>query len=58
MFRATPAGRRALEAAKQKVRELFRELIEDKWASSRRVRGPLLVSPGLSLLGPIPFQAR
>jgi DNA-binding PadR family transcriptional regulator len=30
MFRATPAGRRALEAAKQKVRELFGELIEDK----------------------------
>jgi DNA-binding PadR family transcriptional regulator len=30
MFRATPAGRRALESAKQKVRELFGELIEDK----------------------------
>ena len=28
MFRATPAGRQALEAAKQKVRELFGELIE------------------------------
>jgi PadR family transcriptional regulator PadR len=30
MFRATPAGRKALEAAKQKVRELFGELIEGR----------------------------
>ena len=28
MFKATPAGRRALDAARQKIRELFRELIE------------------------------
>jgi DNA-binding PadR family transcriptional regulator len=28
VYRATPLGRRALEAAKQKVRELFHELIE------------------------------
>lgn len=28
MYRATPAGRKALTAAKQKVRELFGELIE------------------------------
>src|SRR6266478_2245584 len=28
VYRATPQGRRALEAAKTKVRELFRELIE------------------------------
>src|SRR5437867_1952135 len=30
VYRATPAGRKALEAAKNKVRELFRELIEGK----------------------------
>jgi DNA-binding PadR family transcriptional regulator len=29
MYRATPLGRRALKAAKSKVRELFHELIED-----------------------------
>ncbi|MGJ0505533.1 MAG: PadR family transcriptional regulator [Methylocystis sp.] len=29
VYRATPAGRRALVAAKQKVRELFGELFED-----------------------------
>jgi PadR family transcriptional regulator, regulatory protein PadR len=28
VYRATPKGRKALEAAKQKVRELFHELIE------------------------------
>ena len=28
VYRATPAGRKALEAAKLKVRELFHELIE------------------------------
>ena len=28
VYRATPAGRRALKAAKSKVRELFGELIE------------------------------
>ncbi|MGC4055487.1 MAG: PadR family transcriptional regulator [Paludibaculum sp.] len=28
VYSATPAGKRALEGAKQKVRELFRELIE------------------------------
>jgi PadR family transcriptional regulator, regulatory protein PadR len=28
VYRATPLGRRALEAAKNKVRELFRELME------------------------------
>jgi DNA-binding PadR family transcriptional regulator len=28
VYRATPRGRRALEAAKSKVRELFHELIE------------------------------
>jgi PadR family transcriptional regulator, regulatory protein PadR len=30
MYRATPAGRKALKAAKQKVHELFGELIEGK----------------------------
>jgi PadR family transcriptional regulator PadR len=30
VYRATPLGRRALAAAKSKVRELFRELIEGK----------------------------
>ena len=30
VYRATPTGRRALVAAKSKVRELFRELIEGK----------------------------
>lgn len=30
LYKATPAGRRALRAAKQKVRELFGELIEGK----------------------------
>ena len=29
LYRATPAGRRALERAKEKVRELFGELLED-----------------------------
>ena len=28
VYRATPRGRKALEAAKDKVRELFRELME------------------------------
>jgi DNA-binding PadR family transcriptional regulator len=30
LYRATPAGRRALKAARRKVRELFGELIEGK----------------------------
>jgi DNA-binding PadR family transcriptional regulator len=30
VYRATPAGRRALAAAKMKIRELFGELIEGK----------------------------
>ena len=30
VYRATPAGRKALAAAKQKVSELFRELMEGK----------------------------
>jgi PadR family transcriptional regulator PadR len=30
VYRATPLGRKALKAAKNKVRELFRELIEGK----------------------------
>lgn len=30
VYRATPLGRRALNAAKSKVRELFHELIESK----------------------------
>jgi len=30
LYRATPAGRKALKTAKQKVRELFGELIEGK----------------------------
>jgi PadR family transcriptional regulator, regulatory protein PadR len=30
VYRATPAGRKALALAKSKVRELFRELIEDR----------------------------
>ena len=30
VYRATPRGRKALEAAKNKVRELFRELMEGK----------------------------
>jgi DNA-binding PadR family transcriptional regulator len=29
VYRATPAGRKALKAAKQKVRELFHELLEE-----------------------------
>jgi hypothetical protein len=29
MYRATPAGRKALEAAKVKVKELFGELFEE-----------------------------
>jgi len=28
-YRATPAGRKALAAAKERVREVFRELVED-----------------------------
>lgn len=30
VYRATPAGKRALQAAKEKVRELFNELIEGR----------------------------
>ncbi|MBN9661406.1 MAG: helix-turn-helix transcriptional regulator [Acidobacteria bacterium] len=30
VYRATPAGRKALEVAKNKVRELFRELMESE----------------------------
>jgi DNA-binding PadR family transcriptional regulator len=30
VYKATPLGRKALEAAKHKVRELFGELIEDR----------------------------
>ncbi len=30
VYSATPAGRKALQAAKQKVRELFGELFQDK----------------------------
>jgi DNA-binding PadR family transcriptional regulator len=30
VYKATPSGRKALKAAKQKVRELFGELIEGK----------------------------
>ena len=30
LYRATPLGRKALRAAKDKVRELFKELIEDR----------------------------
>ena len=30
LYRATPLGRRALAASKERVRELFRELIEGK----------------------------
>jgi PadR family transcriptional regulator, regulatory protein PadR len=30
LYRATPLGRKALDAAKSKVRELFRELIEGR----------------------------
>jgi PadR family transcriptional regulator, regulatory protein PadR len=29
-YRATPRGRRALQAVREKVKELFRELIEEK----------------------------
>jgi DNA-binding PadR family transcriptional regulator len=38
VYRATPLGRKALAAAKEKVRELFGELFEDdeKTTSSRR----------------------
>src|ERR1039458_7319313 len=31
IYRATPLGRKALKAAKSKVRELFGELIEGEW---------------------------
>ena len=34
VYRATPRGRKALEAARSKVRELFSELIEGEYASS------------------------
>jgi PadR family transcriptional regulator, regulatory protein PadR len=30
VYRATPLGKRALQAAKSKIRELFRELVEGK----------------------------
>jgi DNA-binding PadR family transcriptional regulator len=43
IYRATPAGRRALVAAKQKVRELFGELFEDDQPAGspkRKGRGP------------------
>jgi DNA-binding PadR family transcriptional regulator len=30
VYRATPSGKRALQAAKEKVRELFNELIEGR----------------------------
>jgi DNA-binding PadR family transcriptional regulator len=30
VYRATPSGKRALQAAKEKVRELFAELIEGR----------------------------
>jgi PadR family transcriptional regulator, regulatory protein PadR len=33
VYRATPLGRKALASAKEKVRELFRELIEEKSVS-------------------------
>lgn len=36
LYRATPAGRRALVAAKEKVRELFGELFEHKPARDPR----------------------
>jgi DNA-binding PadR family transcriptional regulator len=35
-YRATPAGRKALAAAKEKVRELTRELFEQKYHARRR----------------------
>ena len=39
-YRATPAGRKALIAAKQRVRELFSELVEDAVAK-RPARRPV-----------------
>ncbi|NUJ81407.1 helix-turn-helix transcriptional regulator [Methylocystis sp. FS] len=39
-YRATPAGRRALAEAKQKVRELFGELFEDDEPPKLRRRRP------------------
>ena len=36
VYRATPAGRRALQAAKEKVAELFGELLEGAEAHQRR----------------------
>lgn len=36
VYRVTPAGRKALAAAKQRVRELFSELFEDVLASGSR----------------------
>ena len=39
VYRATPAGRRALESAKVKVSELFGELLEDARGHGRRKSG-------------------
>lgn len=38
VYRATPAGRKALAAAKEKVRELFGELIEDEKPAAQKRR--------------------
>jgi DNA-binding PadR family transcriptional regulator len=45
LYRITPAGRRALAAAKEKVRELFAELFEDEDSPARR-RGRRVDGPG------------
>ena len=44
MYRATPAGHRALKSAKEKVRELFGELFEDESVIGEARRRPRLAS--------------
>ncbi|GMV97178.1 MAG: helix-turn-helix transcriptional regulator [Phycisphaerae bacterium] len=47
VYRATPAGRRALAAAREKVRELFGELFEELTPGCIRGR------PGIRRFGPV-----
>jgi PadR family transcriptional regulator, regulatory protein PadR len=49
VYRATPTGRRALQSAKAKVRELFGELFEDaKGRGRRKVGGASSTVTGLT----------
>jgi len=47
VYRATPAGRRALQSAKSKVRELFGELFEDEKGDGRRKAGAARKARGI-----------